>query len=110
MTLLILAAGMGSRFGGLKQMEPFGPNDEFIIDYSVYDAKKAGFTKIVFVIRNLWRGGSKKLSSLYSTAQSRSELIATFLAVLELCKANRIKIEGENENQEITLIKGHNKR
>ena len=51
MTLLILAAGMGSRFGGLKQMEPMGPNDEFIIDYSVYDAKKAGFTKIVFVIK-----------------------------------------------------------
>ena len=51
MTLLILAAGMGSRFGGLKQMEPFGPNGEFIIDYSVYDAKKAGFKKIVFVIK-----------------------------------------------------------
>ena len=51
MTLLILAAGMGSRFGGLKQMEPFGPNDEFIIDYSVYDAKRAGFDKIVFVIK-----------------------------------------------------------
>ena len=51
MTLLILAAGMGSRFGGLKQMEPMGPNDEFIIDYSVYDAKKAGFDKIVFVIK-----------------------------------------------------------
>lgn len=51
MTLLILAAGMGSRFGGLKQMEPFGPNGEFIIDYSVYDAKRAGFDKIVFVIK-----------------------------------------------------------
>ena len=51
MTLLILAAGMGNRFGGLKQMEPFGPNNEFIIDYSVYDAIKAGFTKIVFVIK-----------------------------------------------------------
>lgn len=51
MTLLILAAGMGSRFGGLKQMEPFGPNDEFIIDYSVYDALVAGFNKIVFVIK-----------------------------------------------------------
>ena len=46
-TLLILAAGMGSRFGGLKQIEPFGPNGEFIIDYSIYDAKKAGFDKIV---------------------------------------------------------------
>ena len=51
MTLLILAAGMGSRFGGLKQMEPMGPNGEFIIDYSVYDAKKSGFNKIVFVIK-----------------------------------------------------------
>ena len=50
-TLLILAAGMGSRFGGLKQVEPFGPNGEFIIDYSIYDAKKAGFNKVVFVIK-----------------------------------------------------------
>lgn len=50
-TLIILAAGMGSRFGGLKQITPFGPNDEFIIDYSVYDAIKAGFTKIVFLIK-----------------------------------------------------------
>ncbi len=50
-TLVILAAGMGSRFGGLKQIEPMGPNKEFIIDYSVYDAIKAGFTKIVFLIK-----------------------------------------------------------
>ena len=50
-TLLILAAGMGSRFGGLKQIEGVGPNGEFIIDYSVYDALKAGFNKIVFVIK-----------------------------------------------------------
>lgn len=50
-TLLILAAGMGSRFGGLKQMEPFGPNGEFIIDYSVYDAVRCGFNKIVFIIK-----------------------------------------------------------
>ena len=50
-TLVILAAGMGSRFGGLKQIAPLGPNDEFIIDYSVYDAIKAGFTKIVFLIK-----------------------------------------------------------
>ena len=50
-TLVILAAGMGSRFGGLKQITPLGPNDEFIIDYSVYDAIKAGFTKIVFLIK-----------------------------------------------------------
>lgn len=50
-TLVILAAGMGSRFGGLKQIAPLGPNKEFIIDYSVYDAIKAGFTKIVFLIK-----------------------------------------------------------
>ena len=50
-TLVILAAGMGSRFGGLKQIEPMGPNGEFIIDYSVYDAIKAGFNKIVFIIK-----------------------------------------------------------
>ena len=50
-TLVVLAAGIGSRFGGLKQMEPVGPNGEFIIDYSVYDAIKAGFNKIVFVIK-----------------------------------------------------------
>ena len=51
LTLLVLAAGMGSRFGGLKQIEPVGPNGEFIIDYSIYDAVKAGFDKIVFVIK-----------------------------------------------------------
>ena len=46
-----MAAGMGSRFGGLKQIEPIGPNGEFILDYSIYDAKKAGFNKVVFVIK-----------------------------------------------------------
>ncbi|MBQ3307005.1 MAG: nucleotidyltransferase [Bacilli bacterium] len=51
LTLVILAAGMGSRFGGLKQITPLGPNEEFIIDYSVYDAIKAGFNKIVFLIK-----------------------------------------------------------
>ena len=51
MQLLIMAAGMGSRFGGLKQIEPMGPNDEFIIDYSIYDAVKAGFSKVVFIIK-----------------------------------------------------------
>ena len=51
MTLVIMAAGMGSRYGGLKQIDPVGPNDEFIIDYSVYDAIKAGFKKVVFIIK-----------------------------------------------------------
>jgi UTP-glucose-1-phosphate uridylyltransferase len=51
-TLLILAAGMGSRYGGLKQMDEIGPSGESIIDYSVYDAIQAGFQKVVFVIRH----------------------------------------------------------
>ena len=50
-TLLIMAAGMGSRYGGLKQLDSVGPNQETIIDYSVYDAIRAGFNKVVFVIR-----------------------------------------------------------
>ncbi len=49
--LIVMAAGMGSRFGGLKQMEPLGPHGEVILDYSVYDAMEAGFDKIVFVIK-----------------------------------------------------------
>jgi UTP-glucose-1-phosphate uridylyltransferase len=51
LTLLLLAAGMGSRYGGLKQMDPIGPNGETFVDYSIYDALRAGFDKIVFVIR-----------------------------------------------------------
>ena len=50
-TLLVLAAGMGSRYGGLKQIDPVGPSGETIIDYSIYDALNAGFGKLVFVIR-----------------------------------------------------------
>ena len=50
-TLVIMAAGMGSRYGGIKQLEPVGPNGEIIMDYSVYDAIEAGFNKVVFIIR-----------------------------------------------------------
>lgn len=50
-TLVVMAAGMGSRFGGLKQIEPVGPSGEFILDYSVYDAKLAGFNRVVFIIK-----------------------------------------------------------
>ena len=51
LTLLIMAAGRGSRVGGLKQIEPFGPHGEFLIDYSIYDAIQAGFNKVVFIIK-----------------------------------------------------------
>lgn len=50
-TLVVLAAGMGSRYGGLKQMDPMGPHGETVLDYSVFDAIRAGFGKVVFVIR-----------------------------------------------------------
>ncbi len=50
-TLVLMAAGMGSRFGGLKQMTPVGPGGEFLMDFSAYDAKAAGFDKVVFVIK-----------------------------------------------------------
>lgn len=54
-TLIILAAGMGSRYGGLKQLDGVGPNGETILDYSVYDAIRGGFGKVVFVVRNHFR-------------------------------------------------------
>ena len=50
LTLLVMAAGIGSRYGGLKQIDPVGPSGEIILDYSVYDALQAGFTKVVFII------------------------------------------------------------
>jgi hypothetical protein len=59
-TLVVLAAGMGSRYGGLKQMDPIGPQDELILDYSIYDAIRAGFGKIVFVIRDIFEDAFKE--------------------------------------------------
>lgn len=60
-TLLVLAAGMGSRYGSLKQMDGVGPNGEAIIDYSVYDAVRAGFGKVVFVIRHSFEAEFKEV-------------------------------------------------
>jgi len=66
-TLLVLAAGMGSRYGGLKQLDGLGPHEETIIDYSVYDAVQAGFNKLVFVIRpHFEEEFRQKVSSKYS--------------------------------------------
>jgi len=50
-TLLVLAAGMGSRYGGLKQLDPMGPHGETVMDYAIFDARRAGFDRVVFVIR-----------------------------------------------------------
>lgn len=60
-TLLIMAAGMGSRYGGLKQMEAMGPEGATLLDYSIYDAIRAGFGKVVFVIRHDIEANFKKL-------------------------------------------------
>lgn len=66
-------------------------------------------TKIVFVMRNLFRRGPQKLIDLYGSSKSRSELVATFLAVLELCKANRVEVKGDGDSTEIKLIKEREK-
>lgn len=67
-TLLILAAGLGSRYGGLKQLDTVGPSGETIMDYSIYDAIRAGFRKIVFVIRNDFEKEFKeKIASRWNT-------------------------------------------
>jgi segregation and condensation protein A len=62
-------------------------------------------SKIVFVLKTLMRGGNRKMNKLFEKAESRSELVATFLAVLELCKANRIKLDGDGDNIEISVVK-----
>ena len=78
-TLLIIAAGMGSRYGGLKQIDPIGPNGEVIIDYSLHDAIRAGFKKVVFVIRHHFEEAFRekigsKLDGVIETAYAYQEL------------------------------------
>ena len=76
--LVVMAAGMGSRYGGLKQLDPVGPNGELIIDYSLYDAKRAGFDTAVFVIKKeneeafreiMDRGAAKEMNIRYAYQQ-----------------------------------------
>ncbi len=78
-TLLILAAGLGTRYGGLKQIDPVGPNGEIIIDYSIYDAINAGFDKLVFVIQHCFESTFKekigsKFDNLVETAYAYQEV------------------------------------
>jgi len=77
-TLLIMAAGMGSRFGGLKQLQPIGPNKEFMIDYSIYDAIRSGFNKIVFIIKE------ENYNDFLETIGSRIE---------KYCENKKVKVE-----------------
>lgn len=80
-TLLVMAAGMGSRYGGLKQVDTIGPNGETIMDYSIYDAVKAGFGKVVFVIR-------RSLEELFHTTilPKYEGIITTELVFQEITK------------------------
>ena len=71
-TLLVLAAGMGSRYGGLKQLDAVGPNGETVIDYSVFDAIRAGFKKVVFIIREDFK--KEFQSSIGNKFQSQIEV------------------------------------
>jgi dTDP-glucose pyrophosphorylase len=75
-TLLVLAAGMGSRYGGLKQLDPMGPNGETILDYSIRDAHTAGFKKVVFVIRKDFEDAFR--TSVGDKCQDRIEVHYTF--------------------------------
>lgn len=84
-TLLVLAAGMGSRYGGLKQIDQLGPSGETIIEYSVYDAIRAGFGKVVFVIRRNIEVAFKE-----ALADKFSDLIEVDYAIQEI----DVKIEG----------------
>ena len=60
-TLVILAAGMATRYGSMKQIAGFGPNNETIMDYSIFDAIRAGFGKVIFIIREEFASGFKKI-------------------------------------------------
>ncbi len=78
-TLLVLAAGMGSRYGGLKQLDGLGPNGETIMDYSIYDAVRAGFGKVVFVIRRSFDSEFQE-----KIAKKYSKIVATELVYQEM--------------------------
>ena len=75
-TLLVLAAGMGSRYGSLKQMDGIGPNNEAIIDYSIYDAIRAGFGRVVFVIRHSFE---KEFKEVFSAERFKGGIAVDFV-------------------------------
>lgn len=75
-TLLVLAAGMGSRYGSLKQMDGIGPNNEAIIDYSIYDAIRAGFGRVVFVIRHSFE---KEFREVFSAERFKGRIAVDFV-------------------------------
>ncbi len=101
---VLYSAYMSAAGRGMRKLPP--P----VAAFTKIVAKKvvAVSTKIVFVMRRLVRGGKQKISTLFSSCESRSELVATFLAVLELCKANRIQINTDKPDAEILIRREHN--
>ncbi|MCM1067918.1 MAG: nucleotidyltransferase [Muribaculaceae bacterium] len=98
-TLFVLAAGMGSRYGGLKQLDGLGPNGETIMDYSVFDAIKAGFGKVVFVIRKDFEADFReKVLSKYEGVVPTEVVFQSIDALPEgyTCPADRSKPWGTN--------------
>lgn len=98
-TLFVLAAGMGSRYGGLKQLDPLGPNGQTIMDYSIYDAIQAGFGKVVFVIRKDFEDDfRKKILSKYENVIPVDVVFQSVDALPEgyTCPPDRTKPWGTN--------------
>jgi hypothetical protein len=98
-TLFLLAAGMGSRYGGLKQLDTLGPNGETIMDYSIYDAIQAGFGKIVFVIRKDFEEQFRSQVLSKYEGHIPAELVFQSLDALPegfTCPADRVKPWGTN--------------
>ena len=98
-TLFVLAAGMGSRYGGLKQLDGLGPNGETIMDYSVFDAARAGFGKIVFVIRHTFEEDFRtKIASKYQGVLPVEIVFqeTSYLPEGYTCPAERTKPWGTN--------------
>ena len=106
-TLLLLAAGMGSRYGGLKQLDGLGPHGETIMDYSIYDAIKSGFGKVVFVIRKDFEDEFRK--KILSKYENHIPTAVVFQSLNDLpegftCPAERTKPWGTNH----ALLMGEN--
>ncbi|MDR0988841.1 MAG: nucleotidyltransferase, partial [Prevotellaceae bacterium] len=98
-TLFVLAAGMGSRYGGLKQLDPLGPSGETIMDYSIFDAIRAGFGKVVFVIRKEFEQDFRqKILSKYEHHIPATLVYQSLDALPEgfTCPPNRTKPWGTN--------------
>ena len=106
-TLFVLAAGMGSRYGGLKQIDGLGPNGETIMDYSVYDALRAGFGKVVFVIRKDFEEAFRKVViSKYADKVPCEVCFQSVDKVPEGCTYNPERTKPWGTNHAVLLAKG----